>query len=424
MATVKIRHLIEKPGKDGRRFFWQPSSDLRKLGWRMERLPDDRMMAMARAEDLNRQLDAWRKGETIPVGEKGGPKQQLETRQPGTIGALITSYKSDGRYIKKAEKTKQGYSWALNIIEEWADQGRVPVRAITSKRIQVFYKAMYATTPAKANAVMRVLHLLFEHARREDMIEINPASKAGTIATAPRIRVLSLDEIDALLAHADALGLPSIGDAILMGQQLGQRQGDILSRTWLGYQDNAFLIRQRKTGAIVKLPASPRLQLRLEAARKRQADKLKDEDEGRYTKSGFIIALDLSGGRYQGKTFNHLFARVRAAAAGQPEDHKDAAATRQLAKVPSLLGQKATELEPEILPAWYMDLRDTCVTMMADAGCTVPEIASITGHTPDSVYRVLRHYLANSAIQASNAIAKLVTHEDQLRALRQPQKEA
>lgn len=37
----------------------------------------------------------------------------------------------------------------------------------------------------------------------------------------------------------------------------------------------------------------------------------------------------------------------------------------------------------------FHDIRGTAVTMRAEAGCTVPEIATITGHSLASVNRIL-----------------------------------
>jgi len=44
--------------------------------------------------------------------------------------------------------------------------------------------------------------------------------------------------------------------------------------------------------------------------------------------------------------------------------------------------------------------------MLADAGCTVPEIASITGHSLRTAQRILDKYLARTGKLAANAIAK------------------
>ena len=54
------------------------------------------------------------------------------------------------------------------------------------------------------------------------------------------------------------------------------------------------------------------------------------------------------------------------------------------------------------------DLRDTAVTWLALAGATLPEIASVTGHSLQSIHDVLKHYLARHPEMAEHAIAKLV----------------
>lgn len=40
------------------------------------------------------------------------------------------------------------------------------------------------------------------------------------------------------------------------------------------------------------------------------------------------------------------------------------------------------------------DMRDTAVTRLARAKCTLPEIRQITGHTLQSATQTLRHYLS------------------------------
>ena len=65
MVRIDVPYLVARPGRDrATRYYWQPSTALRKLGWRPERLPDDlATTAVARAKTLNAQLDAWRRGE-------------------------------------------------------------------------------------------------------------------------------------------------------------------------------------------------------------------------------------------------------------------------------------------------------------------------------------------------------------------------
>jgi len=54
----------------------------------------------------------------------------------------------------------------------------------------------------------------------------------------------------------------------------------------------------------------------------------------------------------------------------------------------------------------FHDIRGTTVTMLAEAGCTLPEIVSITGHTLRSAQDILDKYLARTSKLAESAIAK------------------
>lgn len=59
------------------------------------------------------------------------------------------------------------------------------------------------------------------------------------------------------------------------------------------------------------------------------------------------------------------------------------------------------------------DLRDTAVTWLARAGCTVPQIAAVTGHSETSVHSILKHYLALHPELADAAIARMTEWFDQ-----------
>jgi integrase len=60
----------------------------------------------------------------------------------------------------------------------------------------------------------------------------------------------------------------------------------------------------------------------------------------------------------------------------------------------------------------FHDLRGTVVTRLAIAGCTVPQIATITGHSLKDVATILdAHYLARDSGLEEAAISKLETSE-------------
>jgi integrase len=59
-----------------------------------------------------------------------------------------------------------------------------------------------------------------------------------------------------------------------------------------------------------------------------------------------------------------------------------------------------------IVDLHFHDIRGTTITMLAEAGCTLPEIVSITGHTLRRAQDILDKYLARTSKLAESAIAK------------------
>ncbi len=82
---------------------------------------------------------------------------------------------------------------------------------------------------------------------------VNPARALGMQSPEIVVRFGEREEIAALVAAADAMGRPEIGDMVILGVWTGQRQGDRLAMV----EHSAELVRgrrmlkQRKTGAIV-----------------------------------------------------------------------------------------------------------------------------------------------------------------------------
>jgi len=201
----------------------------------------------------------------------------------------------------------------------------------------------------------------------------NPAQSLRKRTLKPRIRFATREEVDALVEAADKLNLFEIGDSIILGVWQGQRQGDRLamrSPTMLG---NVTSMQQGKTGAKVAIPAAPILKARMQAAIARRPSQLN---------SDYVI---LDEARWEPFTdpsrYRKLFAMVRDIAA------------RKVQSVATLMDK---------------DLRSTCVTWLALADCTIPQIASITGHTMESVHTILKHYLVLHPDMAATAIGKLV----------------
>ena len=68
---------------------------------------------------------------------------------------------------------------------------------------------------------------------------------------------------------------------------------------------------------------------------------------------------------------------------------------------------KAAEALPEVAELHFHDTRGTAITMLAEAGASVPEIAAITGHSYRSINSILERYLPRTRHLAEMAMAKL-----------------
>lgn len=390
MARIKVRYFVAKPAALGQAYYWQPKAEYRQHGFALEALGRDRGRAIARAEQLNAQLDAWREGRDAT----------RPTLAAGSFKALIVHYKTQSdSWPRLGAKTQRDYERCFARIEDWS--GDAPVAAIDRKLVRKFRDSM-AATPAMANAVIRVLRLLLNHAVDEGLIVRNPAARPGLSQAAPNDILWPREAMVHIVATADAMGLASIGDAVLLNSWLGQREGDIVNLPLAAYRQGSIWIAQRKlarrrrdTGGslgTVSLPVAdiPEVKARLEAIIERKKS-------ARVTDTA-LITCETTGRRYSESWFTRCFARVRAqAAAAKPTvalDPKDSAA-----------GAIA------IADLKFRLLRHTAVTYLAEAGVDLPGICAITGQSPRSVQMIVERYLVRTRKLARQAFAQRLAYE-------------
>ena len=67
------------------------------------------------------------------------------------------------------------------------------------------------------------------------------------------------------------------------------------------------------------------------------------------------------------------------------------------------------------IDAQARDLRRTAMLRMAEAGATVPQIASVSGHSIEATQRVLETYLPRNRDLAEIAIARLADYQKNTR---------
>lgn len=129
------------------------------------------------------------------------------------------------------------------------------------------------------------------------------------------------------------------------------------------YREGMVIHRCRKTRREVRIPV-------LNPTSRRLLDRDFDHD-------AFMFVRGQDGAPFTERTLSKVFAKVRARTPGYEE----------------------SELT-------IRTLRHTCILQLARGGCTVPEIASVTGHTLSWVYETLESYLGRDTYLSHIAMAK------------------
>jgi len=281
-------------------------------------------------------------------------------RPPGgqTLGDLIQRYLWSRDYTSKAPRTRRDYEEHLAHLHDiW---GSMPLDVLDDRSVRKGIKEerdrIAERSERRADYFVAVLSVVLSHAVDDGLIERNYAKSIGKLYRSGRA-----DKIwpDAAVTRFEQRASPELRLALRLALDTGQRQGDLLRLPWSAYDGRTISLRQSKTGAWVSVPCTTELRTALETAPRRSTLILTNSRGKPWTSDGFRTSWHKASraAGIEGLTFN--------------------------------------------------DLRGTAVTRLAEAGCTVPEIASITGHTLRSVTSILETYLARTSEQASAAIEKL-----------------
>lgn len=351
----KPRHLTTRARNGRVAYYWQPSAGLKRLGFRLRRLSDDPAVAWREAEELNAEADRYR--DFVGADPIGQPR-------PGTVRWLAAQFKAHDDYLMLSERTKDDYARFLDMLCRLL--GDEKVEDITP-RVVTELKRMGRDRPWQTNYMLRVLRLLFSFGIREGYCATNPACNFRQLRTPPREAIWTHAQQERFLAACEELGRPSVALAYRIAIWTAQRQGDVLRLSWCDYRDGALFIRQRKTARPLVIPVVGPLAEALERA----------------PRVATVVVADERGLPWRPYHFRHVFKRIMRAA-----------------------GVEGVR---------FQDLRRTAIVRLAEAGCTVPEIAAISGHQIDYCQRILEVYLPRTRRLAESAVAKLVRNETSTR---------
>jgi hypothetical protein len=401
----KIKYVTWRNGRP--RF--SPSPSLREQGYEGKDLRhnDGAWMSAGDVLEWSRTFQQQLGAKRPPAGRK--PKKKASSGLPVPmrkiypVSQLLEEWLNPVHNLDIADlakKTTDEYRYKKNAIAKHApDIYNAEAAALDNDICDGLYDDLRRKAGlATAVGCMRVLGaaITWGMRRRKQHLagmQINPTFNLNMKKQKERLRVGSIEEIDRLIFAADAMGRPDMGDAIVFAVWSGQRQADRLLFCNEGVRNGRMLFRQRKTGARVAIKQAPELQKRIEAAKIRRAANNIETD--------FVVYNELGRAPFLKSNYSHTLLDIRrAAAAGLPDAH----------------GNPTVEPMPSLMTLTDQDFRDTAVTWLARAGCTIPEICAITGHSFKTATEILKHYLALDEGMADSAIDKLTAWYEKERA--------
>jgi len=285
-------------------------------------------------------------------------------KAPDTLVGLLDAYESSPDFTGLAERTRLDYRKHLRAIA--TEFGDFPQAALSHRGTRAIFLAW---RDELANASRRgadyrfaVFARVMSWAADRGLVITNPLERRGRLYRATRVETVWTDDDEAqFLAKAPA----HLHLALTLALWTGQRQGDLLRLTWSAYDGEVIRLRQRKTSVRMTIPVGQPLKAALDSVR------------AKGTSAVTILATE--GGRSWTESGFRASWRKACARAG-------------------------------VRDVTFHDLRGTAVTRLAIAGCSVAEIATITGHSLKDVGAILdSHYLKRDYSMALSAIQKLET---------------
>lgn len=360
---------VRGPRADGTyRVLFEVPARLRPSGWPSTRpLPtEDRRGDLSDAAEVARiQTDAKRLNAELAAMRTG--RSTAPDPNARTFETLIADWRGSQEWKDNKPRTNRGYDDSIREIVAWADAMKPNPTNITALGVEKFL-AIYDDRPTTRYHVRKALRLVMKQAVRRKWRTDNPVDEVRVAMPKSRVAIWEESDVETYAWAAIAAGNPDLAAIILTEWEIGQRLTDVvLFRRGAEYlpAEGVFSFDQSKTANPVAIPVSDRLR-------------------------GVLTHIERAGSMY-------LF-----------HDRGTGRAFRDVDRLSHVFEDVRTRF---VIPAEgrhlvLRALRHSCVVQLARAGCTVPEIAAITGHSPASVQEILKVYLPRDSTVARNAQEK------------------
>jgi integrase len=297
------------------------------------------------AESLNAAADHEKAAEGLPEG---------------TVAWAIDKYRRSPQFTERALATRTAYEPYMRSLSE--TMGGYLLSELSRGMVREIVDGVEGA--ARKHHCVAVLSRLVSIARDYGYLHYKLTDNLGLPATGRREVIWTVEEEARLFAACDA---DARTEAARLGFMLlfytGQRVSDMRDMAWSHFDGDKISVVQRKTGERRRIKCHRALRAALEAAYPQRR--------------GLPIVAQPSGLAYTKPGWESVWKRLRAA-----------------------VGERGMEIQ-------MRDIRRTAAVRLAEAGCELHEIASVTGHSLKYLQVLFEVYLPKTTAMAESAIAKL-----------------
>lgn len=287
-----------------------------------------------------------------------------------TVEDLVLTYYSSNDFNMLRERSQKDYRYFLGILV--SEFGDTPFDTVTSKQAKHAYEEWVKRGITFANHVCTVASLVYRYAMEMEYATLNPFANIKRKTPKQRKVVWTEDDVQKFLSFCYSdFNYRNIGLIIHMAYEWCQRLGDMRVLTWdaIDFDTQRLHLEQSKRRAQVTLPISDDL------------CEMLTQQENDFGFQQYVAPRPRPvGGSYHPYSIDRLSKAGRAAMrlAGLSEDIR------------------------------LMDLRRTGTTEMVEAGVSIGQIMSVTGHSnPQSV----KPYMKNTFASANYALTTRKMHD-------------
>lgn len=248
----------------------------------------------------------------------------------------------------------------------------MPIAALAAPRVVGkfldYHESIGADHPREADNRLAAIASVFSYSKAKGRIVRNPLDTFERLYEGDRSEIIWEESPISIFMDGAAVELQR---ALIFGIHTGQRYGDMIRAKWTDYDGTYIRLKQRKGGVWVTVKVTAALKAMLDSA----------------TKTGPYILTRANGSPWF-------------------TDKNDKALSAAW-----IQRMKDCELFAASPRLHFHDMRGTSVTLLSEAGCTIQEVCSITGHSLETANKILKKYLARTRTLSDAAILKFENAE-------------